>query len=586
MPRRMALLVATYRYQDSGLRQLTAPGHDAEALAEVLRHPEIAGFDVTILVNEPHYVVGRAIGDFYRNRRRDDLTLLYFTGHGLEDDDGRLYLAMTNTTRDDLLFTALSAQQIDYAMDSSLSRQKVLMLDCCYSGAFPADHIFKADAEVHALEKFQGKGRVVLTASDATQYSFEGNHIVGQGSRSVFTRFLVEGLSTGEADLDSDGDISLDELYSYVHDRVIDEMPQQRPKKQENIEGRIIIARNIHWRLPAYIHNAVESTFAQDRVAALERLAHLHRIGNDLVRAEVINQTRRLIHDSSKPVSAAAMELMATLNPEQAQQEIEKRLEIEKRIVTLPTLSIPVDNTNARNGQLGLEARAELAPPGTAAKNQALPGWRDVRERAQRKAGRWIALSSWSKPVPRSYQKKAQPQGQRQDAITTQDGEHFRLAGIRDLTRLVHHQIVVAASAALVIISLVVVPVVVTSRLVSAIPPASPHHMTTPPQPMTAPPHHMTTPPPPPAAPPQPTTPPPPPTALPSPMTAPPHHMTAPPPPPAAPPQPTTTPPPPRAAPPQPTTTPSPSATATHPRPECFPFCDESPPSDQEKRGG
>jgi uncharacterized caspase-like protein len=103
-------LVATYSYQDAGLRQLAAPGHDAEALAEVLRDPEIANFDVIILINEPHYVVRNAIGEFYPNRRRDDLTLLYFTGHGLKDDQGRLYLAMTNTKRDDLLFTALSAQ--------------------------------------------------------------------------------------------------------------------------------------------------------------------------------------------------------------------------------------------------------------------------------------------------------------------------------------------------------------------------------------------------------------------------------------------------------------------------------------------
>ncbi|MBV9767673.1 MAG: caspase family protein [Acidobacteriaceae bacterium] len=200
MPRRrLALLVATYRYDDAGLRQLTAPGHDAEALAEVLRRPDIADFDVTIMLNEPHHVVGRAIGEFYRNRRSDDLTLLYFTGHVLKDDEGRLYLAMTNTRRDDLVFTALSAEQIDYAMNSCSSRQKVLILDCCYSGAFPAGRISKADAQVHTLERFQGKGRVVLTASDATQYSFEGNHIIGEGTRSVFTRHLVEGLKHGRS---------------------------------------------------------------------------------------------------------------------------------------------------------------------------------------------------------------------------------------------------------------------------------------------------------------------------------------------------------------------------------------------------
>src|SRR3954466_9563846 len=149
MGRRLALLIATYQYQDTGLRQLTAPAHDAEALAAVLQDPDIAGFEVTTLINEPHHRVGEAIGDFYRDRRRDDLTLLYFTGHGLKDDDGRLYLAMINTRRDSLLFTGLSATSISEAMDQCASRRKVLILDCCYSGAFPAGRTAKADPAVH-----------------------------------------------------------------------------------------------------------------------------------------------------------------------------------------------------------------------------------------------------------------------------------------------------------------------------------------------------------------------------------------------------------------------------------------------------
>ncbi|MDV9168556.1 caspase family protein [Streptomyces sp. W16] len=316
MGRRLALLIATYDYQDTGLRRLTAPAHDAEALAAVLRDPAIAGFEVTTLVNEPHHRVGEAIGDFYRDRRRDDLTLLYFTGHGLKDDDGRLYLAMTNTRRDSLLFTALSAEQIDQAMEGCVSRQKVLVLGCCYSGAFPAGRLAKADAGVHALERFQGRGRTVLTASDATQYSFEGNQPQGQAVQSVFTRYLVAGLRDGSADLDGDGDITLDELYSYVHDRVVDEMPQQRPKKQDNVEGRTVIAANINWKLPAYLRNAIGSPIAHDRLGALDGLAHLHRIGNDVVRGAVLDEIRGLADDDSRLVSAAATARLQSVLPQ------------------------------------------------------------------------------------------------------------------------------------------------------------------------------------------------------------------------------------------------------------------------------
>jgi hypothetical protein len=310
MGRRVALLIATYQYQDEGLRQLTSPAHDAEALAAVLRDPDVAGFDVTTLINEPHHRVGEAVGEFYRDRRRDDLTLLYFSGHGLKDEDGRLYLAMANTKRDSLLFTSLAAEQIDYAMSGCMSRQKVLILDCCYSGAFPPGRIAKADDTVHALERFQGKGRTVLTASDATQYSFEGNTLHGRAAQSVFTRYLVAGLRDGSADLDGDGDITIDELYSYVHDRVVAEMPQQRPKKQDNVEGRTVLARNVNWTMPAYLKHAVSSPIASDRLSALTGLDHLYKIGNENVRAAVVEEVQRLTDDDSRAVSAAASALL------------------------------------------------------------------------------------------------------------------------------------------------------------------------------------------------------------------------------------------------------------------------------------
>lgn len=324
MGRRLALLIATYVYQDTGLRQLIAPAQDAETLALVLEDPAIAGFEVTTLINEPYHRVGHAIGEFYRDRRRDDLTMLYFTGHGLKDDDGRLYLAMTDTLRDNLLFTGLSAEQVDQAMERCVSRQKVLILDCCYSGAFPAGRLAKADTEVHALERFQGRGRTVLTASDATQYSFEGNRARGEAVQSVFTRHLVAGLRDGSADLDGDGDITLDELYSYVYDRVVADVPQQRPKKQDNVEGRTIIARNINWTLPTHLRNSLASPIATDRLNALDGLDYLYRVGNDVVRRAVLHEIQRLTDDDSKAVCFAAAQRLTTMLPARSKTDSER----------------------------------------------------------------------------------------------------------------------------------------------------------------------------------------------------------------------------------------------------------------------
>jgi hypothetical protein len=320
--RRLALLVATYEYEDESFGQLTSPAHDAEALADVLRDPKIADFEVTTLINAAHHTVGEAIGNLYRDCRHDDLTVLYFTGHGVKDDAGRLYMATCNTRRDNLMFTSLPAEQIDQAMDNCSSRQKVLILDCCYSGAFPAGRTAKDDAAVHALERFQGKGRVVLTASDATQYAFEGDRVRGHAARSVFTRHLVAGLRDGSADLDGDGDITLDELYGYVHAHVIDEAPAQRPKKQDDIEGRLVIAQNLNWALPPYLSNALRSPLHTDRLGAVEGLDHLYRIGNSVVRDRVIDELTHLADDDSKKVSAKAQRSLDVLHPNELASDL------------------------------------------------------------------------------------------------------------------------------------------------------------------------------------------------------------------------------------------------------------------------
>ena len=65
----------------------------------------------------------------------------------------------------------------------------------------------KGDSELDLKQRFRpnGRGRVVLTASRSTEYSFEGGHFSGEGVRSVFTNAIVEGLRSGDADRDKDG---------------------------------------------------------------------------------------------------------------------------------------------------------------------------------------------------------------------------------------------------------------------------------------------------------------------------------------------------------------------------------------------
>lgn len=75
---RRALIVASDEYDHEGLRHLLAPAADAQALAGVLGDPQIGGFDVHVVRNEPAHVIQAQIEDLFSDSRPDDVLLLHF----------------------------------------------------------------------------------------------------------------------------------------------------------------------------------------------------------------------------------------------------------------------------------------------------------------------------------------------------------------------------------------------------------------------------------------------------------------------------------------------------------------------------
>jgi uncharacterized caspase-like protein len=196
---RNALIVASYDYTDPGLRQLHAPASDARALEAVLQDPGIGGFDVRTLLNAPTHEINLAVEEFFADRRPDDLLLVHFSCHGVKDEDGDLYFATSNTMLRRLGATAVGADFVNRCMGRSRSRRIVLLLDCCYAGAFERGMTARAGTEVGIEAQLGGRGRAVITASSAMEYAFEGEQLadVGEPEPSVFTSALVNGLETG-----------------------------------------------------------------------------------------------------------------------------------------------------------------------------------------------------------------------------------------------------------------------------------------------------------------------------------------------------------------------------------------------------
>jgi hypothetical protein len=328
MPAREALIVASANYTDPLLRQLQAPAADAAGLIDVLSNQEIGGFQTKALIDRPSYEIAAAIEEFFIDRQPDDLLLLYFSGHGIKDVDGRLYFATTNTKRSLLLATSVPASMVNDAMLRSRSRREVLILDCCHSGAFARGMVAKSDSSVGISDSFQGTGRIVLTASDATQYALEAEQATGMGVRSIFTEVLVNGLKTGEADTDFDGRITLDELFAYTEDKVLQRTPNQKPMKWAlGVTGSMIIAQNknpvIH---PADLSSNLLDALDRDNLPSIRQVA-VKELGKILARqdralalaAEI--KLNELVADDSRTIQELARGILAEkANREDAEQ--------------------------------------------------------------------------------------------------------------------------------------------------------------------------------------------------------------------------------------------------------------------------
>jgi hypothetical protein len=321
---RVALVIANDRYDDPGLRRLVAPAQDAAALAQVLADPAVGGFEVQILHNAAAQEIRFAVEEFFADRAPQDLLMLHFSGHGVKNAAGELFLAVADTKPTRLASTAVAADFVNRQMADSRAQRIALFLDCCYGGAFPRGMVVRATGEAQVRDAFVGqedvsggRGRVVVTASSAMEYAFEGGELATDASApSVFTSAVVDGLTTGEADRDGDGWVGLTELVGYVTDRVHRVTPHQNPQMWTfGAQGELLIARSRIRRItPAPLApellEAMESPLPAARFGAVDYLRE-RLLGSDLSRAFAAWQALRpMVDDDSRRVALAATEAL------------------------------------------------------------------------------------------------------------------------------------------------------------------------------------------------------------------------------------------------------------------------------------
>jgi hypothetical protein len=237
--KRYGILIASSKYPDEpGLEDLRFPENDVDAINEVLTSKDYGQFTETfVFKNAPHHEILVKINEVLSVAGKNDLVLIYFSGHGKLNRLGQLCLAAANTSLKALEATSIPVQTIKNYFDISDSRKRILILDCCYSGA--AGSVFaRGGVNDHLQLVSQGQGTFIMTASTGIQVAVEKE----ADQYGIFTKHIVEGIKLGDADKNDDGFVDMHELYEYVHEKVREEGAQEPMKWDINVKGEIMIA--------------------------------------------------------------------------------------------------------------------------------------------------------------------------------------------------------------------------------------------------------------------------------------------------------------------------------------------------------
>ena len=188
---------------------------DAYRMYAFLKSPEggaLPDEHIRILIDEDATKdrILHTLNDVFTRAGRNDLVLLYFSGHGLpgaflpNDFDGYEH--------------KISHEEIRDILDRSSAKYKLCIADACHSGGLFAA---RGNETQNALLKYYealaqaSPGSALILSSKSTETSLESSGL----RQGVFSHFLIRGLK-GEADTNFDKIVTVQELFDFTYHNV------------------------------------------------------------------------------------------------------------------------------------------------------------------------------------------------------------------------------------------------------------------------------------------------------------------------------------------------------------------------------
>lgn len=262
---------------------------DASKLAEVLEkqqhflvHPPLLNAKGEAIRDLLHKTLGKGqeiVG-------KDDRVIFYFAGHGTpaDGDDGPAGFILPADAESSEMKTFIPMEDLHQCLDALPCRHLLLILDCCFSGAFKWSSQHRAIGTLmpkkiykERFDRFiQEPAWQVLTSAAYDQKALDvlkgtgklmgarGRADLSEGAHSPFAFALFEGLA-GAADFkvgqEGDGVITATELYAYIRDQIepatIEESQKLRqtpgffPLRKHDKGEFIFLNPNSRFNLPA-----------------------------------------------------------------------------------------------------------------------------------------------------------------------------------------------------------------------------------------------------------------------------------------------------------------------------------------------
>ena len=196
-----ALLIGGSKYDT--FDPLPSASWDVKYFSEIL---EKVGFFVSVMENPEPQPMREYIESLFNecHRQRDDVILLYFSGHAFQDSTSELHLACRPTVQNSSA-TAISASFIHKQMQRSRARKQVIMLDCCFGATF-------------VQKMLTPKGdTLVLTSSD---FSYAAGEAHPETGCSIYTHYFLDGLRHLRELVEDEENLTFSQLHKYAEDSI------------------------------------------------------------------------------------------------------------------------------------------------------------------------------------------------------------------------------------------------------------------------------------------------------------------------------------------------------------------------------